>query len=141
MSMSPASISSWMRLFEGLPSPILHMKLQTLATWGQDTLFKHTAVKLLLFFQESHFFGSTWHAGKVDDIADIVTASCRRLKMTLPGIKTAIFLERLVVRNAALDSLSEISHGRVSNGRSSSSRGRDRRWSRLSTPGPECIFS
>ena len=59
--------------------------------------------------------------------------------MALPGVKVAIFLERLVVRNAAFHTLSKISNGRNNRCRISS-RGKGRSRSNSGTPNPECIF-
>ena len=81
-----------------------------------------------------------WHARKVDDIVDIVAVSCS-LKMTLLGVETAIFLERLVIRNAVLDSLPKTGNGGVSDKRSRGrSRSSGKKWIRLSAPGTECVF-
>jgi hypothetical protein len=79
--------------------------------WGQDGLLKDTVDKLLLFLQESYLIWIARHIGKVDDIVDIVTASCS-LEMTLPGVKVTIFLERLVVRDTTFHALLKVGNGR-----------------------------
>jgi hypothetical protein len=50
-------------------------------------------------------------SGEVEDIIHIM-AACSRQEIPMPGVPEAIFLEDLMVRNAALNTLAEIIDGR-----------------------------
>jgi len=104
---------------------------------GLNLLLKDTEYEAFLFLEKGDIVWCTGDVGKIENVINIMT-SCSGHEMTIPGVPEAIFLEDIIVREAAFDTFTEVIDGRIVRGHARSQGHGTWNWCRWSdTPSLE----